>query len=76
MPYAKHYLVETYHGPMLLSDYESSWTVISPCGTPENFSGQLPFECLRHAREIPYEEATRLIRSGMPSMRERSHAAA
>jgi hypothetical protein len=72
----RHFLIETYHGPMLLSEDESSWTVTSPCGLPETYPGRIPAECLVHARQVRPEDAKRLARLGMQPLGEGSGAAA
>lgn len=56
-----HYLVDTYHGPLVVADCGDRWIVASPTRRPEIFDGRIPADRLRHARPITADRAREIV---------------
>jgi hypothetical protein len=63
----RHFLVETYHGPLIFTERQSSWIIESPCRPPEVYRGAIPMDCLRNAVEIKEEQALRILGGNAPT---------
>jgi hypothetical protein len=57
----KHYRLDTYHGPLVLTQRSVDWSVESLDFGPEVYPGDIPFWCLSRASEITPLEARRLV---------------
>jgi hypothetical protein len=57
----KHYLVETYHGPTVYVERDSSWAIATPWGPPEIFAGSMPPSCHHRSRPITSEESAEIL---------------
>jgi hypothetical protein len=57
----KHYVLETYHGPLVITQRRFDWIISSPYRPPEVFDGIIPANCLINARQVSTGEATRLL---------------
>lgn len=64
-----HYRVDTYHGPLVLTDCGDRWIVASPFRPPEVYDGSIPADCLTHAVAIEAEEARSLVGGPPPPER-------
>lgn len=62
----RHFLVDTYHGPLVFTQRSSDWIISSPYRPPEIFDGTVPADCLTHSREISTAEATRILGDALP----------
>jgi len=57
----RHYLVDTYHGPLVYAQDAGQWLAATPFRRPEIFDGTIPDSYLRHARPISADEARAII---------------
>ena len=56
-----HYLLDTYDGPLVLSQRIDSWVIAAPCRALEVFSGTIPPDCLANARRISTNDAVSIL---------------
>jgi hypothetical protein len=56
-----HYLVDTYHGPLVFTDCGDCWIVASPHRPPEIYDGKIPSDRLRHATPIAPDRAREIV---------------
>ena len=57
----KHFQLDTYHGPVVLTQRATSWEIRSSALGPEVYPGEIPFWCRARAREISAVEAEELL---------------
>ncbi len=57
----QHYVLDTYHGPLIVSQRQADWIIRSPFRPPEIFDGTIPPSCLSNARPASDEEVMRLL---------------
>lgn len=62
----RHYLVDTYHGPLVYTQDTGRWLAATPFRRPEIFDGTIPDGCLRHARQISADEARAIVGPLLP----------
>jgi hypothetical protein len=55
------YMVDTYHGPMVLAQRATDWIIASPYRSVEIYDGRIPASCLEAARPISESEARELV---------------
>lgn|GEM_PF-4205633 len=57
----KQYRLDTYHGPVVLTQRATSWEIRSSALAPEEYPGEIPFWCRTRAREISAAAAEELL---------------
>jgi len=61
----KHYILDTHHGPLIITQRETSWIISSLHSSPEVFEGAIPSHCIENARAISTVQAMKVLRAGL-----------